>query len=425
MNGHHQSIIELARSLDLFQTTLKISHFPHVQELKEHHLVYLSETHYVFVKKDSSKSILTCHEIVYDKGNRNYIPVENSLFSLAKLISEERSEEFRRHIVKTNAQIGISTLHEPVKLGEEYFIFMKKIDNGVTFQDALSDKTHAVSDLINCLKRAMQDALFLRNTALILHIDIKSDNIMFPSGRCIDFEYCAYLPSEASRFAYFPEELNVTKSSIGDFCEDLDLSRKMFALDKNKKVFIDKFSMDYLFHNLIDEVIRELKERELSKSEDGIIELLKNLRDQLSEYKIVLEEAIIDLDDVLRKLDEKKVEKSTTEIKTESHLSMEIKSLPPINSAEFNQLLKKLQSGLDHKTEDQLLELRQEAHEIREKLLYQRSESQEIKFLKASPTVLVIQEDHIQFLENLIEKHIEPKLGATYRPPLGSLYGKH
>lgn len=133
---------------------------------------------------------------------------------------------------------------------------------------------------------------------------------------------------------------------------------------------------------------------------------------------------LIDLDDFLRKLDEKKVEKSTTEIKTESHLSMEIKSLPPINSAEFNQLLKKLQSGLDHKTEDQLLELRQEAHEIREKLLYQRSESQEIKFLKASPTVLVIQEDHIQFLENLIEKHIEPKLGATYRPPLGSLYGK-
>lgn len=269
-NQHVLDVIKKINPIKLMATT-----FPHVVEANDCHIVILSNNHYVVVEGASgNRPLRLAHEIKFDATTGTYSFVENSYYGIAKALrtNDEKQNNF---VASINQQAGISSRGSPIRLGEVDFIFMRNIDNGITLADAVGGNVAASTiDILTCIKNALLDAAHLQDERLIVHIDIKDDNIMFPSGICIDFEFSARLKNKNEDYAVFDTSLQATDENIVDIIEDTDVPKKLFK--KNGKVYdVHKRATAYQFASMINSIAYKIQDYELVEFFEPLMESLK------------------------------------------------------------------------------------------------------------------------------------------------------
>jgi tRNA A-37 threonylcarbamoyl transferase component Bud32 len=157
--------------------------------------------------------------ITQQKSPFTFVSPAESKLGILKSVKQPDALDFINHEIKMLNLTGNSDAKVSIVIGDERYIAMK--DAGTTnLDDAL--KIIEFNEIIPCFLKAMQNLIKMHEIG-IFHNDVTLNNIMFPSGEWVDFEYATSASENYDNIPQLRSLKNTSGKDVKDFADVIGL----------------------------------------------------------------------------------------------------------------------------------------------------------------------------------------------------------
>ena len=191
--------------------------------------------------------IISAAHIKVIDGNPCVVPTRESKFSILKRAKQQSNKKAINHELRMLNLLGKSEAKTPIDLFGVKYIPMRK-EGKINLSQAIAGKKD-LSLILNCLHKSVQKLVDLHKKN-IMHMDIASHNLMFPSGEWVDFE-CSLMVESKTGYAKMPSYL-FDKYSLS---EQDDLPIKCFPYYESGKKIVSAIADCFLLSDMLAELL--------------------------------------------------------------------------------------------------------------------------------------------------------------------------